>query len=434
MKHSLRETADLEYTVGDPAMLFEPWLKSGADQDRMFIVDFSLTTYWLEPQSDIALTAIYLKEAGRVWVSVTDVLLCQPPGSVSEGYWHWVEQHGLLSYQVGQPIALPSLAIPKPWGQEIWYTGVEGRGVCAVGQPGQDAPIPWVQAVVPNSLLGRPGDPLVLLKILDPSPEPVIGDLYFELHEEKQEVYVVTHIDKAAWPDGTGYIRMGFADQKLAQYEDDSAGFRSAYLRSVQAYERVRRQIDAISPGAQLDESLREQESLLRAEMDAYSQLRPLSLGDVVKVPLLTPHSLQHGVRTVEFQTPVYERKILSFAQEVLTQSHWDTADAVAQMHLQAAEPAAFDTLRDSGGVFIERIVDFSDFEVRRVRLSPAAELEMGPMEPYGVVMVVEGDLWLAGQCFSSEKALILPRGWSGKLMPNDSLQSVLFLLATPRH
>jgi hypothetical protein len=367
-------------------------------------------------------------------VSVTDVLLRQPPGSVSQGYWHWVGEHGLLSYQIGQPIALSSLAIPKPWGQEVWYTGVEGRGVCAVGLPGQDAPIPWVQAVVPNSLLGRPGEPLVLLKILDPSPEPVIGDLYFELHEEKQEVYVVTHIDKAAWPDGTGYIRMGFAGDKLAQYEGDSAGFRSAYLRSVQAYERVRRQIDTVSPVDQLDESLHEQESLLRAEMDAYSQLRPLSLGDVVKVPLLTPHSLQHGVRTVEFQTPVYERKILSFAQEVLTQSHWDTVDAVAQMHLHAVEPGAFEILRDSRGVFIERIVDFSDFEVKRVRLSPLAELEMGPMERYGIIMVVEGDVLIAGQCFSSEKALILPRGWSGKLMSNDRLKPVLLLLATPRH
>jgi hypothetical protein len=151
-------------------------------------------------------------------------------------------------------------------------------------------------------------------------------------------------------------------------------------------------------------------------------------------VPLLTPHSLQHGVRTVEFQTPVYERKILSFAQEVLTQSHWDTKDAVAQMHLQAAEPEKFETLRSGDGVFIERIVDFSDFEVRRVQVSAGAQLDLGPMEPYGVIMVVEGNLALAGQCFGPEKALILPRRWAGKLASDDATKPVLFLLAIPRH
>ncbi|MEH6568777.1 MAG: hypothetical protein V7709_06875 [Halioglobus sp.] len=434
MMHSLKETSAIRYRAGDPITLFEQWSKAGAQQDGLLLVDFQLTAYWREERSEVPLTAVYLKEAGRVWVSVTNAPLSQPLVSVSELYWHWVEQHDLLAYELGQPIGLSALAIPKPWGREIWYTGVEGRGVCALEHAGQHSPIPWLQAVLPGSVLGRAGEPLVLLKILDPDPEPVIGDLYFELHEEKQEVYVVTHIDKAAWPDGTGYIRMGFADEKLSQYHGDSAGFRSAYLSSVKAYERVRRQIDAIPEHGQVDESLREQESALRTKMDAYSQLRPLRLGDVVKVPLLTPHSLQHGVRTVEFQTPVYERKILSFAQEVLTQSHWDTTEAVEQMHLQTAQPEKFETLFDNDGVFVERIVDFSDFEVRRVRISADAELSLGPMQPYGVIMVVDGRLVLGGQYFGPEEALIVPRGWSGKLVSDDDSKSVLFLLAIPRH
>jgi len=27
------------------------------------------------------------------------------------------------------PVALQSIAIPKPWGQEIWFSGSEARGV-----------------------------------------------------------------------------------------------------------------------------------------------------------------------------------------------------------------------------------------------------------------------------------------------------------------
>ena len=84
--------------------------------------------------------------------------------------------------------------------------------------------------------------------------------------------------------------------------------------------------------------------------------------------------------------------------------------------------------------MFVERIVDFSDFEVRRVHISADAELNLGPMEPYGVIMVVDGCLALDGQYFGPEKALILPRGWSGKLVPDDASKPVLFLLAIPRH
>jgi hypothetical protein len=37
---------------------------------------------------------------------------------------------------------------------------------------------------------------LILLKTLNPVADDVIGDLYYEMHEEKWEVYVVTEIDK----------------------------------------------------------------------------------------------------------------------------------------------------------------------------------------------------------------------------------------------
>ena len=80
---------------------------------------------------------------------------------------------------------------------------------------------------------------------------------------------------------------------------------------------------------AALPQALLTQEQTLRQTMDGFTALHPLAVGDVIVIPQRLPHALQHGVRTIEFQTPVYERQIVSFAQKVLTQNHWDTAAAM---------------------------------------------------------------------------------------------------------
>ena len=203
-------------------------------------------------------------------------------------------------------------------------------------------------------------------------------------------------------------------------------------MQAVEAYEVVRREIDGLGPDNSASQALLAKELRLRNAMDGFSHLQPLSLGDVVKVPLLTPHSLQHGVRTVEFQTPVYERKILSFAQKVLTQDHWDTREAVRQMCLEQVERIPFDVLRQRKGVLVERIVDFNDFEVHRVSLHPDTFFTMEPLMHYGLVIVVEGSLSVDGMVFRSEQALILPRYWGGKLIPAQPTSPLVFLLAMP--
>jgi hypothetical protein len=425
----------LQRLDGDPAACYLRWAGENRGSDRLLLVDFSLPTYWAPAQPDIPLTAIYLQSVAGLHISVTDQSVV--PGAESTAiamYGAWVEDKNLLSYQLGTTLGLSPLSIAKPWGQEIWYSGVEERGVCNFAEAGREVPIPWLQKVLPGRELGEPGQPLVLLKILDPSPEPVTGDLYFELHEEKQEVYVVTHVDTAAWPDGVGYIRIGFDEGRLADYEGDDERFRQAYLAAVHAYEDVRRTIDALPGTTAPDASLVAQEQQLRAEMDSFSHMRPLQVGDVVKVPLLTPHSLQHGVRTIEFQTPVYERKILSFAQEVLTQGHWDTAAAVRKMHLRTPGQAGFTPLEEGAGLLVERVVDFSDFEVRRVSLSDGAVLAMPPLQTYAMVIVVEGELGLGDDKYGSEQGVILPRGWQGQLASLEAARPLVLLLAIPKH
>ena len=251
-------------------------------------------------------------------------------------------RYGAIQIALNRPLLLAPVTVAKPWGREIWFTGIEARGQAGVYGEGGILPLPWLLEVAAPEVLGVESSALNLLKILDPLPEPVYGDLYFELHEEKREVYVVTAVDRRCWPNGVGAIRYGFDPAVRAHYPSDAA-FRRAYLESVQAYEAVRDRIQAVEDSwrteegyglrdpvpaatsrrwrAALPPDLRRLEAERRRIMEGFTLLRPLRVGDVVQVPLRLPHALQHGVRTVEFQTPVYERRILSFAQKVLTQA-----------------------------------------------------------------------------------------------------------------
>jgi mannose-6-phosphate isomerase class I len=239
-------------------------------------------------------------------------------------------------------------------------------------------------------------------------------------------------VDESAWPGGAGYNRYGFDPAQVGAAASDQA-FRREYLAAVEAYERVRRALDELPEGVAAGPALREQERQLRVAMDSFSHSRPLRAGDLVVVPPLQPHALQHGVRTVEFQTPVYERKILSFAQKVLTQEHWDTREALPQALLLPPDEQPFERLLQERGVLVERIVDFPDFEVRRVRLEGQAGLELKPVAEYALLMVIEGELALAGATYGAEQALLLPRGYSARLTPAKPAQPLVLLLATPR-
>ncbi len=329
-----------------------------------------------------------------------------------------------------QPLQLEPVAIPKPWGQEIWYTGIEQRGLSRVTDGQHSVPLAWLIAVAPYHLMAGVGQMPNLLKILDPLPEPVYGDLYFELHEQKREVYVVTHIDRQAWHDGIGQIRYGFSAAIRDGFDRDDE-FRIAYRKAVTSYRAVRRQMDALidcfreeacvplnEPVSaewakrwqqRLPADLLEQEHRLREEMNRFTHLKALRVGDVIKVPLLMPHALQHGVRTIEFQTPVYERKILSFDQKVLTQAEWDTDEAIELMSVYAPQEVELAIIDDNGPVKRELVADFADFEVQRVTLQPGAQWQLNKTLEHAVVIVVSGELGFGDVVLVNEQAAFIP-------------------------
>lgn len=365
----------------------------------------------------------------------------------------WLKRRQVACLCPDAPWQLSPVSIAKPWGREVWFTGIEARGESAfVDNLGFTIPLSWLLTLMPKTLLGASLPALTLLKILDPLPEPVFGDLYFEMHEQKQEVYVVTHVDSRAWPGGRGGIRFGFDQALRRQYASDRA-FRQAYLDVVSQYENIRRAIDAqiddmrIRDGvgvnaaveadqqkqwmARVSPELAAAEADARAQMDRFAHVLPLRVGDVVKVPCFTPHSLLHGVTTVEFQTPVYERKILSFAQKVLTQSHWDTAEALSKISLDAPVNPPLVLVSESDGVVREQVVQFDDFRVLRISLEAGAscQVESGY---YRLVMVLSGVAQLDQQPVAEGQAFFVPAIKDSTLVLNQGDSPLVLLLSEP--
>lgn len=274
-----------------------------------------------------------------------------------------------------RPISLVPVEIIKPWGKEIWFTGIEERGISKVVQKDGDSPINIstlfktlgsVISSVPNS------DPL-LLKILSPNSDPLSGSLYYEVHEEKEEVYFVTDVSEA-YSDSIGRMKFGISREKLEAFGLDPNIFKREMRLAFKEYEAVRndvevqfdqfRKVDGIGDKDPIDSDqlndfysrlspeLREREKIAQARAEEFVGWIPVRVGDVIKVEKNVPHSLQFGVEVVEFQTPVYERKIISFNQKVLTQESWDSEDGIDLIDLSKK------FVRPSG------IINFPDFRV----------------------------------------------------------------------
>ncbi len=332
---------------------------------------------------------------------------------------------GVSTIMLSETLPLTPVHIEKPWGQEIWYSGIEARGISLIN----GTPISWVMDIY-GTMLGCPDTPL-LLKILDPYPTENLGDLYFEMHEQKIEVYVVTAINREAWPGGSGAIRYGFNQKKLAEFESREA-FLKAYVDQVSKYQACRNDIDerlGDHKGYEdllttLPRALAEQEQELREQMYAFTELKPLKPGDVVTVRPLVPHSLQHGVRVVEFQTPHYERYILSFGQKVLTQDHWDTEEVFEKANTSAV---AFEQPRELGPGQ-DLIADFDEFRVTRTQLEPGGSFELDA-DGYRMLMGVQGNIVMSGKTVKAEAAFLIPKKMRVTLT-NPSASPAIFLIA----
>ena len=274
------------------------------------------------------------------------------------------------------PAALQPVVVEKPWGREVWYSGVEARGESRVGV-GQDA-LPLSEFLRKH---GRERD-IVLLKALHPDQ----GDLYVELHDVKWEVYAVDAVDHALWPHG-GRMLLGI-DQRRRRALGER--FNTALLAAAQASEA------AVQHGATTRNGGSGSASEV-ADVARFLNAVAVRPGDMVTIPPTMPHSLLRGVSVIEFQTPVFERKILAASQPVKTQRTWDSAAAVAAMDAESlpavTSPAATgETARTPHFT----VVAIGQGE-RRV------------VPPWSVGWVSRGEVRAGGRCFAARSAFVAP-------------------------
>ncbi|MCZ6646565.1 MAG: hypothetical protein O7B79_10030 [SAR324 cluster bacterium] len=366
------------------------------------------------------------------------------------------------------PLWLETHFVDKPWGREGWYTGIEKRGVSRVRSPSGSTELPYALAMFPWPLMGEAEGEPILLKTLEPRHEEVLGDLYLEVHEEKWETYLVLEIDSNAWPDGTGCLLAGLDARVLARYRKrHGAGAEAAMVgdlrEKIRVYEKLRREIDALAdealsrrkrsasaeddPGARqkalaaLPANLIKKEKKLRAQAEAFIGRHPLKLGDVACLPPGVLHSLQHGVKVVEFQTPTYERLIAMFAQKVVTQPHWDTDRALQLMQKTPyTPPATVPVISPETGVQRDQVVDFPQFQVLRTRLASGVRLaHPRKTEPAYCLLFVsagKGRLLLANgdeTPLAAGDACLLPAALHDFTLESHKRSGLTYLLAHPR-
>ena len=340
-----------------------------------------------------------------------------------------------------QSLRLEVLNIPKPWGHEGWYTGVEKRGVVKVTDEYGKTELPYALNIFKKQVLADHPESLILLKTLNPVSEDVIGDLYYEMHEKKWEVYVVTEIDQTAWPSGTGIIKAGLHPEKIKDYQEIHGSkwvevLLKNFRETIGEYEKIRRQIDDSTED--IPNELHEQELKLRQKASNFVGDCQVKVGDIISFPVFQMHSLRHGIKVIEFQTPHYERLILMFAQKVLTQNHWDTDDALNKMLPVVYEPPELECLHKSSGLLIERFVDFPQFTADRICLEPETIWEDQLDGKYHLLITISGQASIIPKSGSPvklnrEEALFLPVGVGSYRLESTGEIPLICLKAIPK-
>jgi quercetin dioxygenase-like cupin family protein len=355
---------------------------------------------------------------------------------------------------------LQPVVIPKPWGQEIWFTGIEKRGVSKGGPSVKPVPLPFLLYLYPYSTPDIQITQPILVKILDTLPQDSIGDLYYELHTEKKEAYIVTNISKSSWPKQKGEMHLGFSEDKISQYTSEK-DFLYAFKQAIHKYKQVRDSIDSLFDKKKAKEGIAPQESadakrlqswmkklpadlldkeqILRKEMDSFKGKKQLCTGDVVNIPTHVPHSLRHGIKVLEFQTPHYERMIISFYGKVLTQNSWDTDTALSETTPSLVRKKLSEINNEIKSSNAQRIIDFPDFYVEKITITKESPLDIKTDDTYKIVYVLEGAV-----CFSSQQnkhhdtvpqghAFFLPSSTVGMTAAVSKCSKTVIVCAVPK-
>ena len=163
--------------------------------------------------------------------------------------------------------------------------------------------------------------------------------------------------------------------------------------------------------------------------------------GDAIRIGPLIPHSLRHGVRVAEVQTPVYERLIISFNQKVLTQKGWNTDEAFEKMlkvYAGEGDLRLFSSEEDGEGIpYPEGGMAVGGFLVRRLGLEAGNSYSYVKFSHYELIFVLDGCLTLslksgASLSLCAEECAFLPKSLNRLDISAGEKKSCRYLLIGP--
>ena len=296
--------------------------------------------------------------------------------------------------QLEVPVPLKPTKVEKPWGHELWYTGMEARGESHVVTPQGDLPLSRFLTLSPE--ISR-NTPIILIKQLNPHSEPMLGDLYLEAHHTKHEVYFVTNIDRGAWPQGDAKIRLGINQTIRSKYNSDN-DFRQAYLESIEEYRLAHDLEDNTKESVQ--DKIR-----FRQKMNTFTNMVSVTEGTIIDVPPLIPHSLQHGVQVLELQTPTYERMVISASQPLATLENWDSEQAVNEISFSSA--TVYKQTKIERG-FIP-VASPKGFEAWKIQIEPGDTHLFEADLAYGICVTIDGNSVIGELPQTKNEACFIP-------------------------
>ncbi len=335
----------------------------------------------------------------------------------------------VLAVRKGAPVYIRPYEELKVWGVggigEYWY-GAEAGEKSSIATCGDDtALMADIMACAAGDVLGADvvknfGHRLPLVKILTPK-----GRLSVQFHDAKNELWIVTGIDRSVAGEEAGII-LGFSREAVTRYKDEVAERYGQALREygkalnglidvlessqagLRALEEAKNALVAAETIGEEVPGTPDALAALRAaqeRLEWFYACRPVKVGDVIPVPSGTLHALGPGVEIIEPQIagptqsledgatypvryffPGYPRE---GARKKLD------LDRAGEMGTDVVKESKPEIIEESASVKIERLPgDFEDkgLAVSRITLEKGAELQEAPITSFHTLSAVKGE------------------------------------------
>ena len=311
------------------------------------------------------------------------------------------------------PIYIKPYCEKKVWGVqgigEYWYGAEKGEKssiaeILSDTFPLDELMMNAAEALIGEKVVQKFGNMLPLTKILTPN-----NRLSMQFHDSKNELWVVTGIDKDIVGDNP-YIVLGFS---IPAVEKFGKGVSLAYHDALENYgdglnllidkmeqkgylEILNRTKDAVIAAEEVKDSDKEIEALLAELMIVTEQLdwfyhkRGVKIGDVIPVPSGTLHALGSGIQVLEPQIPgptqsmedgsTYPVRYAFPKYERESASKTLDLDRVNEIIPSVAEDVLPEVIEETDMIKVELLPGgFEDkgMEVRRINMTKGAELEI---------------------------------------------------------